>query len=484
MNETIDVTYEPGHVTAGESGAEKCRGLTAFDSRRRTPTVLALVIVAVVIESSLLLVHCGPTEATQVALELVAYVISGIAFAWMVVRQKTVDSRQAGTGELAVVLVAAVAFRLTLLPLAPASSSDVYRYLWEGLVQAAGLNPLTTPPDDASLSHLAHANADIYRMVNHRSIPTIYPPFAQFLFWLNAVAFGGSLLGWKLILLFFDLMLAFAGWALLRIRGLPIWTLSSVLWCPLLLLETYGGGHLDIVGVALVVVALLAHERRHATVAGAALGLAFNVKYTWPALALILLVARPGPPSNRIRMAVSAIIVVALCWIPYMGGITALFSTTRMFAETWRFNGAVFDLLRLMPGPCWLPMAIVLITLGLAAAWLGRRPVGNSWPDVWLLFGAAMFFLPVAFPWYFIWIVPALLMDPARWILVWLSLVPLLHLVDWRHRATGDWHPMPWLWITLGVVPAILLTRAFFQRLETGRRTGQVTGRPQKRSVR
>lgn len=466
MKDRINTSQRTSLATIYESDAEKHVGLAKSDSSQRTPTVRRLVIVAAVIESSLVLVHAARSEATQVALELVAYVVGGIAFAWLVVSGNTDQGRRNGFGELLVVLVAAVVFRLTLLSLAPASSSDVYRYLWEGLVQKEGLNPLTTPPDDPALADLARANADIHQMVNHPSIPTIYPPFAQFLFWVNAVLFGGSLLGWKLILAVFDLMLALACWALLHARGHPPWALSFVLWCPLLLFETYEGGHLDVVGVTLVVVALYAVERGRPIAAGATLGLALNVKYLWPALALMLLVARPSDRRIRIRTVVSAAITAVLCWIPFTQGSAALFSTTRMFAETWRFNGILFDFLKLMPGPSWLPVAIVLVVLTSAGVWLARRSVGSLWSDVWLLFGAAMLFLPAAFPWYFVWLVPGLLLSPPRWILVWLSVVPLLHVVDWQHRATGDWHPMPWLWIILGLIPTLMLLKAWWQRIK------------------
>jgi hypothetical protein len=51
------------------------------------------------------------------------------------------------------------------------------------------------------------------------------------------------------------------------------------------------------------------------------------------------------------------------------------------------------------------------------------------------------------------------------WLATWVLSVPLLHVVDWRLSATGDWHAMPWLWALVGVVPGVLLVRAWWQRL-------------------
>ena len=55
------------------------------------------------------------------------------------------------------VLLGALAFRLTLLPLAPTLSTDLYRYRWDGQVQAAGWNPYSMRPDDLRLEKLRAA---------------------------------------------------------------------------------------------------------------------------------------------------------------------------------------------------------------------------------------------------------------------------------------------------------------------------------------
>src|SRR5574341_497972 len=47
-----------------------------------------------------------------------------------------------------------VAFRITLLWTQPVLSDDMYRYVWDGKVQAAGINPYLYPPESPELSHL------------------------------------------------------------------------------------------------------------------------------------------------------------------------------------------------------------------------------------------------------------------------------------------------------------------------------------------
>lgn len=462
-----------GGFTSGRNeltgGAERGSALAELEPGRRVRTTAVLIIVAVVIELSLLLVHSAQTAATQVALILLAYATGGASFAWLLLTLRNVMDRRPSNMALAIIFGAAIVFRLTLLPLPPASSSDVFRYRWEGLVQAEGFNPYTTPPSDPALAVMAQKHSEIYGMVNHTCVPSIYPPVAQLLFWFNAVVFGGTLLGWKMILLLFDMLMALAGWKLLRVWRLPIWSLCFVLWCPLLVLETYEGGHLDLIGVSLVALALLANERARPVLCGIALGLALNVKYPWPVVTLSLLVLRPGDFRRSVTTLMAAGVVAAVCWIPYLSGLGATISTLRMFSQQWQFNGPVFDLLRMIPGPVWLPAILAAGALLSLTILLSRRPSRPLWTDVWLAFGAVLLLMPVAFPWYFVWLVPALLVKPPRWVLVWISVVPFLHVADWRYHVTGEWPQMRWLVVLLGIVPAILLAQAWWRRIVEGR---------------
>src|SRR5262245_9855175 len=55
---------------------------------------------------------------------------------------------------LAIILVGAAAMRLMLLVSEPTLSSDIYRYVWDGRVQAAGINPYRYVPAAEELATL------------------------------------------------------------------------------------------------------------------------------------------------------------------------------------------------------------------------------------------------------------------------------------------------------------------------------------------
>ena len=74
----------------------------------------------------------------------------------------------------------AILFRATLLMAQPSLSDDIYRYLWDGRVQAHAINPYLYSPDAEELKSFRDAN---WEKINHKEIQTIYPPFAQVFFY-------------------------------------------------------------------------------------------------------------------------------------------------------------------------------------------------------------------------------------------------------------------------------------------------------------
>jgi alpha-1,6-mannosyltransferase len=76
------------------------------------------------------------------------------------------------------VLGVAVVMRLVVLAAPPFLSTDLYRYIWDGRVQLAGIDPYRYIPDDSAL--LSLRDEAIYPHVNrHEYARTIYPPMAQ-----------------------------------------------------------------------------------------------------------------------------------------------------------------------------------------------------------------------------------------------------------------------------------------------------------------
>lgn len=78
----------------------------------------------------------------------------------------------------------AILLRAYLLFAEPLLSTDIYRYVWDGLVQGAGINPYRYFPADQTLSFLR--DNPVYPNINRADYAvTIYPPVARCFFSLR-----------------------------------------------------------------------------------------------------------------------------------------------------------------------------------------------------------------------------------------------------------------------------------------------------------
>jgi len=178
-----------------------------------------------------------------------------------------------------VVLWSSLLFRATLLPSVPIQEIDIYRYLWDGAVTAAGVSPFRYSPQQARSAALSDgasseldelvrlresdpALAEILRRVHYGHLPTIYPPTSQAVFALSAwtTPADASVLGRVFVmkgwLLTFDMATLVVVLALLRTCRLPLGLSVAYAWCPLLLKEVANSGHLDTIAVCLTTAAV------------------------------------------------------------------------------------------------------------------------------------------------------------------------------------------------------------------------------------
>ena len=176
-----------------------------------------------------------------------------------------------------VVLLVAAALRLPLLFGPPYLSSDIYRYVWDGRVQAAGINPYLFVPADPALAALR--DEAIYPRINRAATaPTIYPPAAQVLF--AAVGrVSQTVLAEKLMLAGFEALAILCGLGLLSLARLPPERILIYAWNPLAVWAFACDGHVDAAAIGLLAGALLLRCRGRDGWAGAAFGAAVLIKF-------------------------------------------------------------------------------------------------------------------------------------------------------------------------------------------------------------
>src|SRR5712691_2179364 len=191
--------------------------------------------------------------------------------AWLIVRARSARST------LIIVLVLAGIFRLSIVFAPPYLSDDIYRYVWDGRVQAAGINPYRYIPADEHLQSLR--DEVIYPKINRRDYArTIYPPVAEAVYFLTTRV-SESVTWMKVTMVAFEGLAVWAIAQLLGSFGLSRQRILIYAWHPLVVWEFAGSGHFDAIAISFVALALLVHRKNAEVATGVALACAALVKF-------------------------------------------------------------------------------------------------------------------------------------------------------------------------------------------------------------
>ena len=396
----------------------------------------------------------GDLRRNTVGFELVFLAAFGLyaAASALVVRLKSFSGR-----EWAAVFGLAVLFQGFLIFTPPTLSDDMYRYIWDGRVQAHGISPYLHAPSAPELYDLR--DDAVWQHINRKSGVTVYPPAAEAAFWLLwkirpdnvrwfqiAMGLGGLLAGGLLI-------------GLLQAVGRAPARVLIFLWSPLLAFETAHAAHVDGLILPLLVGAWWARVKERDGLVGLLLGLATAMKF-YPALLLPAL-WRPHHASGRWRMPVVYLATLVVCYIPYLittGG--QVFGYLPRYVRE-QFNLGLAGLLR----PALVYLGIeprqgvmglllgVLLVMGLVMvihpARTGEAAVRRS---IWLL-GAFLVLTYNLFAWYLLCLLPlvALFLTAGRlgglradawtgwWLFCGTVALSYMFFINWRVVPLAQW---------------------------------------------
>ena len=304
---------------------------------------------------------------------------------------------------LVVVLVVAAILRLSLAFGEPVLSNDVYRYVWDGRVQANGINPYRHPPSDPALAPLR--DEKIYGHLNRYEARTAYPPVAEGLFFGLYRLHPDSVRSMKLTFALIDLAaVGLLALLLARLKRPPELALVYG-WHPLAVFEIAGTGHVEGVAVLLVLAATTAAMVRRSVLTGVLLAASALVK----PYALVLGPALLRRGRDLLAGAAAVVATVALAYLPYAGaGRHALGYLPEYLREEGFISGTRFYLLGLLdshPSSFATAAYVVVasgILLALGVAFLRAPPSSPAeFPTRALWMFSALFVLTSpTYPWY------------------------------------------------------------------------------------
>ena len=382
----------------------------------------------------------GAAVASQLNDELhlaVAFVlIEGLIYAgaaWIIITGRMTPS-------IATILTIAALLRISVLPLDPYFSTDIYRYIWDGRVQATGVNPYLYIPVDPALSALR--DTTIWANINRADYAhTIYPPAAEALFFL-ATRVSETVVWIKIVLVLFEAGAIAVLLRLLDAEKLPRQRILLYAWCPLPIWEIAGNGHVDAAMLACIVVAVLLRRRGADFAAGATLGLAILVKF----LPILLLPAFWRRWEWRLPLASAMTIALFYAFYSAAGWRVLGFLPTYLGEEGisdahgfWLVSAVARTTGLVIPAPIYFAVA-ALAMVGLAAM-IQAEPLSpdRMLPNLLALAVSATFALSPVYPWYFCWLTPFLCFAPSATAIWFASCAFILHWTSPREVAwTAD----------------------------------------------
>ncbi|MFI1653451.1 glycosyltransferase 87 family protein [Streptomyces sp. NPDC020472] len=335
----------------------------------------------------------------------------------------------------ALVLLGGIAVAATGLAAAPRTSTDSYRYAWDGRVQAAGISPYDHAPADTALvpyrdgwlfptgpecgkPGLAPLSEGACTRINRPLAHTIYPPAGELYFLLvhalspdgvrhKALQAGGAVLAVATTSVLLRI---------LRRRGDPR-TAAYWAWCPAVPVEAVNNAHADVLAV-LLSVAALGLTARHRTWGGVVLGLATAVK-------LLPAVLLPGALSGvrRVRDAAAVLLPVAAVltalYVPYvLLSRSSVLGYLGGYADEEGYqdasSGNRYALLRLLFPDSWAVPCVVVGMLAVSLYVIRRGDPGRPWSGALLVTGIAFFLTTPGYSWYALLLVALVALD-GRW---------------------------------------------------------------------
>ncbi|MEJ8800663.1 glycosyltransferase 87 family protein [Pontibacter sp. H249] len=346
-------------------------------------------------------------------------------------------------------IAAAMVFRLIFIVAEPALSDDYFRFIWDGRLLAAGINPYAHIPTyfiQPGALQVAGITTEVYKQLNSQQYFSVYPPVSQGVFWLAAKLSPESIMG-SVVVIRFVLILAELGSILLLLRllrkmGLPEKHLLLYALNPLVIIELTGNLHFEALMIFFVLLALHQLFYQRILVSGVAIGMAVGTKLL-PLMFLPFLLRKLGSLRFIVFTAAMGVTLFFLFYplVTYEQLIN-MWQSVDLYFHRFEFNASIYYLLRWIGfkltgynqiavlGPVLSMITMIAIFSLASVKRLGsvRRLAGYMAVALTLYF----FLATTVHPWYICTILALTVVSRFRYAVVWSGLAILTY-AAYRH---------------------------------------------------
>lgn len=361
-----------------------------------------------------------------------------------------------GRYHLAGIILIGILLRLIMMTSTPIQASDYYRYLWDGATVANGISPYKYSPlditqnrmdseDSQTLKQLKKEAKHILPHINHPHLRTIYPPVSQGMFALAYWLTPYKIIGWRVVLLAFDIIAVIFLLLLLSRLNLPLSFLAIYLWNPLLIYETHCRGHLDLIVGVFILIFVWALVKHKPVTAGTMLAMAVGAKL-WPLVLVPFLIFQFQRKYSDMLKAITVFVgLTLLVMIHFTAAIkNSSDSGTIAYMQTWQANAGIYwifnwvgwklaGILNLGFDGRLIARAMIVSIIFMVSIWqahISKTNVRQLPQKIAVVFILLLLLSPTVYPWYYIAVIPLAALS-FRWtFLIWTLLLPMTYFPD------------------------------------------------------
>jgi len=247
---------------------------------------------------------------------------------------------------------ASIVIRGLLLFAVPNLSDDFYRFIWDGRLLASGYHPFAEVPS-YYIEHTLNIpgiDGTLFKNLNSPDYFTIYPPLAQFIFWVSVKlshhSLYGSLLVMKLVILLSEVGSLLIMKRLLLYYNLPVSRVLLYALNPLVILELTGNIHLEAVMIFFLLLSILFLVREKLILSGIVISLAICVKLI-PLILLPALLPRLGWKKALVYYIVVCLMTMLL-FLPLLDEniLVGFQNSLSYYFKKFEFNASIYYLIR------------------------------------------------------------------------------------------------------------------------------------------
>ena len=338
-------------------------------------------------------------------------------------------------------LIGSIIIRLSLLVALPNLSDDFYRFIWDGRLWAAGQHPFDALPADFLSQNMSGLDASLFEKLNSKEYFTIYPPVAQFVFWLAVKISPHSIIG-SVMVMRSIILLAEVGSIVLMVKLLHRFELpakSALLFAlnPLVILELTGNLHFEAFVIFFLLLCVWLMSLDKIAMPAVSFAFAIGVKLL-PVIFLPFLLGVLGWRKAFIFYSIAAISCVILFIPLYDPRVLNGFSQSlHLYFQKFEFNSSIYYLVReygfwnvgynTIQTTGW-KLGLVSGILILTFSYLQGMSRGKSVVDK--LFTGFLFILLIYFsfstivhPWYVTTLLAFSVFTQFRFVLLWTALI-------------------------------------------------------------